>query len=1042
MDERGLGPQPPLRDFLAGSDRRLGLFFCARGPSRRPPPSASLGPVTSPPDPSDAHFTLRVLEHLARADQAGQPLDFATLCAAFPAPADPVEAGRQAATLEREWRAWSAPDAPDASGAPAPQTFGPYELVRLLGRGGQGRVFEAHDPRVGRRVALKVLDQLAWEGAPHAGPPAALAREVEALARLDPAHVPGIAGILETGVHDGRAFIATRLVAGPTLRQLLATWRTQGAPPLAARLALGAELVAALGAAHARGIVHRDVKPANVLVEPAEAHGSLGRPVLVDFGLARAHDTAFNSGAHLTVTGETLGTPRYMAPERLVGRGHDDPRADVWALGVVLFELVALAAPFEGPTVEAIARRIEREPPPRLTRLRGERDGSFRRWRDLEALIERALEKAPAKRYADATALGDDLTRLLTGRPLAARPLGALGRAARWTARNRGAATIGALLVAIAAGAILAAWRIDHARDGERTARLEAQAHLLRSEADRAHLVLESNTPGRFAKARTHLAVARTTAPSDLPSTLDRAALFSDLARAWTGVDLVERPAPALGGLGIVKVAPGAKLAASHGLAKADRALQLEVAGLPGQGPAPATPALPPDVKNLLAAHANGLLFGTPRGALLIPFDGAAPLDVRWTPPSEAGASGERIPVEALAGTLAPDGARFAVHNGARWTLFRASDGTALVEGTASAPVDDLATFSPDGRWFAVRESPTSLFVIDADNRPARVSFDHPVLAALPLDGPHLGVVAIVARPQGLVISLWRAPVEGGPAGGRTELAALAGDSHPPPALALAGTFLAAATGAELVVVDVATRAERVRARIDRASAIEALVWSTPATAAPALEDLELYFHQRSTALRRWGFHAPLAWGQPVAAPAPRERALAVHSRREADADLAALELAGPGGQHLELPGRGPLLFAPDPPRADLRARGAAWTAAALVATVEADRIESAVAVWKADSSEPWDTFVVESEPGRGGLALAPDGTELVIVTGARRLLVRDVAQRATLFDLPLGFDTRAVRDVDHDGSVVRVTTPAATFAFDLAALRALLDQP
>jgi tetratricopeptide (TPR) repeat protein/predicted Ser/Thr protein kinase len=280
---------------------------------------------------------------------------------------------------------------------------GRYELLRELGRGGSAVVFEALDPALGRRVAIKVLRE---------GSPERLRQEAAAAAQL---RHPDIVAIHEIGPR----FIVMDLIEGRTLADAL--------PALdrAARLRILETVARAVGYAHDQGVIHRDLKPANVLVQPD------GRPVLTDFGLARVGD-----GRGLTLPGSALGTPGYMAPEQ--GRGGSvGPAADVWALGVMLYEMESGRPPFDGGTPLAVFERSAREDPPRLPGPAGD-------------VAARAMQKDPRRRYETAAAFADDVARLARGERPAASALRARQRAARI-----GALALGALTAVTAGAAIL-----------------------------------------------------------------------------------------------------------------------------------------------------------------------------------------------------------------------------------------------------------------------------------------------------------------------------------------------------------------------------------------------------------------------------------------------------------------------------------------------------------------------------------------------------------------------------------------------------------
>jgi WD40 repeat protein len=358
--------------------------------------------------------------------------------------------------LARRQRLLAALDLPGAT-RPAPAA-GPaalpvidgYEIGELLGRGGMGLVFKATQTALKRPVALKLI----VSGA-HAGPDerARFRTEAEAVARLG--H-PGIVGIYEVGEQAGCPYLALEFVSGGTLAQLLNG--TPVPPRRAAQLLL--DLARAVEHAHERGIVHRDLKPANILLTES------GAPKVADFGLAKLLDA---DKGH-TSTGTRLGTPSYMAPEQVAGEPRAvGPAADVYALGVILYELLTGRPPFAAATLEATLAQVCRDEPVTPRRLQPVVP------RDLETVCLKCLEKDPRRRYPTAAALAEDLRRVLAGEPILARSVSAAGRLARWVRRHptRAALLAVSVLAALASvGATVGAVYNDRLRDAN--GRLEA----------------------------------------------------------------------------------------------------------------------------------------------------------------------------------------------------------------------------------------------------------------------------------------------------------------------------------------------------------------------------------------------------------------------------------------------------------------------------------------------------------------------------------------------------------------------------------------
>jgi len=251
-----------------------------------------------------------------------------------------------------------------------------YRIVELIGSGGMGHVYRAEHLALKEHVALKIL------GKPLPDSEARFQREARAIARL--AH-PSCVRILDYAhVANRYQYIAMELLDGPSLSAVLfAEFRFE--PPRA--VAVARQLLGALAHAHAFGVLHRDVKPENVMLV---TRASGPRAVLIDFGLARLHDDAT-----LTATGMCLGSPSYIAPERLLGKEYD-ARCDLYAVGVILYEMLAGARPFVGDSPEDVMSKSLSRPPRPLRAIR--RDISPA----LDAIVMRALAKDPAKRFTDA----------------------------------------------------------------------------------------------------------------------------------------------------------------------------------------------------------------------------------------------------------------------------------------------------------------------------------------------------------------------------------------------------------------------------------------------------------------------------------------------------------------------------------------------------------------------------------------------------------------------------------------------------------------
>jgi serine/threonine protein kinase/Tfp pilus assembly protein PilF len=314
--------------------------------------------------------------------------------------------------------------------------FGDYELLEEIGRGGQGVVYRAHQKSLNRSVALKVIGLGPWTTEAHLK---RFRREAEAAASLD--H-PCIVPIYEVGEREGSCYFSMKLVEGGQLDEVVRS------EPMPIRQA--AELIAKVARtvhyAHGHGILHRDIKPGNILLD------AKGEPHLTDFGLARLVET------ESTVTGtlELLGTPSYMAPEQAAGGTTKVSKAtDVYGLGAVLYQLLTGHPPFAGGTTyETIKLLLDTEPrPPRLLNPKVDRD--------LSTICLKCLEKDPKRRYSSALALAEDLEHWLGHEPILARHTGIFVRGRKWVRRNPTSALLVASLIALAAAMGWNVWKSE-----------------------------------------------------------------------------------------------------------------------------------------------------------------------------------------------------------------------------------------------------------------------------------------------------------------------------------------------------------------------------------------------------------------------------------------------------------------------------------------------------------------------------------------------------------------------------------------------------
>ncbi len=350
-----------------------------------------------------------------------------------------------------------------------------YELLDELGRGGMGVVYRARQVRLERAVALKMILS---GGHASASERERFRTEAEAIARLQ--H-PNIVQIYEVGEHEGLPFFSLELCPGGSLARKLG----EGPLPPKEAAALAEKLSRAMQAAHAKGVVHRDLKPGNVLM--AED----GTPKVTDFGLAKKMEEAGK-----TVTGAVMGTPSYVAPEQAEGRKDVGPAADVYALGAILYQCLTGRPPFKAATSLDTIRQVVHEEPVAVSQLNAKVPC------DLETICLKYLQKAPGRRYATAGELADDLGRFQRGEAIQARPVGRLERAAKWVRRSpvvAGLTAAVALVLVLGAGVstcfAIAAGReaavAEQRATAEAKAKALAQAETKRAEQEKARAETE-----------------------------------------------------------------------------------------------------------------------------------------------------------------------------------------------------------------------------------------------------------------------------------------------------------------------------------------------------------------------------------------------------------------------------------------------------------------------------------------------------------------------------------------------------------------------
>jgi serine/threonine protein kinase/tetratricopeptide (TPR) repeat protein len=444
-----------------------------------------------------------LVEELTARLQAGEAIDVDAVVAAHPGDADALRRLLPALLLLAEVSRSGDGSAPRAAQGDEPGELGDFRLIREVGRGGMGVVYEAEQVSLGRRVALKVLPFAATMDPRHLQ---RFHNEARAAASLDHPHIVHVHAVgCERAVH----YYAMQFIDGQTLAELIAWQRGDPASPActgaegggtvaptapAAAQATsvapkdaayfrrvaewGIQAAEALDHAHQLGIVHRDIKPANLLVD---GRGGLW---VTDFGLAQVQ-----SDVRVTMTGDLVGTLRYMSPEQaLAQRAVIDHRTDLYSLGATLYELLALQPAFAGTDRQELLRQIAFEEPRCLRQINKAIPA------ELETIVLKAMEKDPADRYATAQELADDLRHYLEDRPIRARRPSWKQMASKWARRHRGLVGLSlvalAFITAVSVVSVVLVWRAYQA-EGEQRRRAEASARVAREQRRQARQAVD-----------------------------------------------------------------------------------------------------------------------------------------------------------------------------------------------------------------------------------------------------------------------------------------------------------------------------------------------------------------------------------------------------------------------------------------------------------------------------------------------------------------------------------------------------------------------
>ena len=609
-----------------------------------------------------------------------------------------------------------------------PERIGGYRVLRRLGAGGMGAVFEAEQDHPRRRVALKMVRP----GLVTRDVLKRFRREAELLGRL---HHPGIAQIYDAGMVDlgsgEQPWFAMELVQG----EPITTYVEQQGLGVRARLELFVAVCDAVHHAHGQGVLHRDLKPDNILVTRGATSGTraehqarqaVGQPKVLDFGVGRTTDPGDAVVSLHTTTGQLVGTLPYMSPEQVGGATETlDARSDVYALGVLLFELLARRLPYQlaGRSLPESARIIREEDPDRLSSV----DTAYRG--DLDTIVGKALEKEPERRYASAAALGADVLRHLHDEPIAARPASTFYQLRKFARRHRALVTGAAIaFVALAVGLIVS---LRFALD----------------EADQRAVAEAREAEARFATYRASLSAA--VASRSTPAALESLELAPPELRGWEHAHLRARAAPLLGQWTASDgEAPSAVAFLADGTPRYARATPEGIALV-----APDTGATQRVVPGLVHVQRLALSEDGTHLAAVAGDAGQPPVLTVWRLADGDGLARERLRLP-LAGSgnglaLSRHGERVAVHvrdDGV--TVYDVSDGAVALHDPVPTLSEGLA-FVGDGSSLVTAQPRDGVHLVTPDGVSRLASLGGFVACAVSPDGSTLAYTA----PEGIFVS-------------------------------------------------------------------------------------------------------------------------------------------------------------------------------------------------------------------------------------------------------------------------------------------------